>query len=122
MEADSLVGVQDGAFPEHALETTHTTNHISNFNLANSFFALVFDLFEELAFGGDDLFQGRFEVWFGGGIATEELAGGLAILAFVEHTVSIELTVASLVAWREVLIEKAISGGLSEECGGGSGV
>jgi len=56
---------------------------------------LVLDLFEEIAFGGDDLFQGGLEIWFGSGIATEELARALPVLALIEHTVSIERTYSS---------------------------
>ena len=82
VEADTLIGIQDGALPEHGLETTHTTENIANLDLANGLVTLVLDLFEQFAFGGDDVFEGGLEVGFGGGITPEEaeLAGGLQLL------------------------------------------
>lgn len=88
MEADTLVGVEDGTLPDHGLEATHTAESVFNLDLANDLVAVGLDLLEELALGGDDLLEGGLEIGFGGGVGTdtgESGAGGLLdrVLAFV---------------------------------------
>lgn len=58
MEADTLVGVEDGPLPDHGLETTHATQSVLDLDLANDLVAVGLDLLEELTLGWDDSLHG----------------------------------------------------------------
>lgn len=68
VEADTLVGVEDGAFPDHGLEAAHAAKGVFDLDLANDLVAVGLDLLEKLALGGNDLFEGGLEIGFGGGV------------------------------------------------------
>ncbi len=68
VEANTLVGVENGALPEHALEATHATNDVGNLDITDDLVTLFLHLSQELPLGRDDGFEGRFEVRFGRGI------------------------------------------------------
>ena len=70
VEADTLVGIQHRALPEHGLEATHSTNDVANLDLANGFIALSLHLLKQLALGGDNLLQGGLQVGLGGSIGS----------------------------------------------------
>lgn len=67
MEADALVGIQDGALPDHGLEPAHAAEGVLDLDLANDGGAVSLDLFEELALGWDSVPQGGLEIWLGRG-------------------------------------------------------
>jgi hypothetical protein len=75
VESDALVGVENGALPKHGLETTHATQGVLDLDLADGLAAVSLDLLEELALGGNDLFEGGLQVGFGGSIASSTAEG-----------------------------------------------
>lgn len=58
VEADALVGVEDGSLPDHGLEATHSTEGVLDLNLADDLVAVGLDLLEELTLGRDDGLHG----------------------------------------------------------------
>ena len=78
VEADALVGVEDGALPEHGLEAAHAAEGVFDLDLANDLVAVGADLFEELTLLGNDFLERGLEIGLGGGIgagAAESNAG-----------------------------------------------
>lgn len=67
VEADALVGVEDGALPDHGLEAAHAANGTGDGDIANLLLAVFLQLLEEGALGGDDLLQHALELGLGGG-------------------------------------------------------
>ena len=48
-------------------DAPHASQCVLHFDLSNLLICMAFDIFEELAFGGDDFFEGGFEVGLGSG-------------------------------------------------------
>lgn len=66
VEADALVGIEDGALPDHGLEPAHATEGVLDLDLTNDGGAVCLDLFQELSLGGNDLLERGFQIWLGG--------------------------------------------------------
>ena len=65
VETNSLIRIQDRAFPQHGLQSTHPSQNVGNLDIANDTVTAVPDLFQEVALGGNNLFQGGLEVGLG---------------------------------------------------------
>lgn len=68
MEADTLVGVENGALPDHGLEASHTANGVANGDLADVLVGTGLDLLEKLSLGWNGILEDGLQVWFSGGI------------------------------------------------------
>lgn len=115
VEADALVGVEDGALPDHGLEASHAANSAGDGDIANLLFAVFLQLLEEGALGGDDLLQDALELGLGGsGIrAGTNCARGRRLVIVSTHPmcslpVSIVRTFAARMACLVALAAKAI--------------
>lgn len=70
VEADTLIGVEDRALPDHGLEATHAAERVLDLDLANDLASVGLDLLEQLTLGGDDLPQRGLEIRLGRGVAS----------------------------------------------------
>lgn len=84
VEANALVGIEDGSLPDHGLEATHATQGVLDLDLANDLAAMGLDLLEQLALGGNDLLEGRLEIGLSGRVASrgvgKESSTGVGLL------------------------------------------
>jgi hypothetical protein len=118
VEADALVGVEDGALPEHGFEAPHATDDIGDLDLAEDVIALGLDLLQQLALRRDDGLESGFEVGFCGVGAARRVGEGLSMsessslypedFQGIERS-SRERTLASLEAWRGERMDMAIA-------------
>lgn len=76
VEADTLVGIEDGTLPDHGLEATHATKGVLDLDLADSLVGMGLDLLQELSLGGDGLAESGLEVGLSRGIAAGADKGG----------------------------------------------
>ena len=80
MKSDSLVGVKDGALPDHRLEASHSTNSVGDSDIADNLISVLLELLQESPLLGDNLLEHALELGLGGsGIApgVDKLTGGL---------------------------------------------
>ena len=75
VETNTLVGVENRAFPNHGLETSHATEGVLDLDFSNDLAAVSLDLLEELTLGRNGFLQGGLEVEFGGSIAAGTISG-----------------------------------------------
>lgn len=63
VESDTLISVEDRALPEHALETSHTSEEVLDLALTERLLGVLgLDLLEQLKLGGDGLLEGTLQV------------------------------------------------------------
>jgi len=81
VESDTGLGIKNGAFPEHDLEATHTTEEVLKLDFAKlGLSVLGLELLELLLLAGDDLGDGILE-GLGGGVSNSANAGSSGELA-----------------------------------------